>query len=50
MTIVNKRTILQPMLDKIEFGWAIAKPDPLNPCDIETDVFFNTGVDIEKLR
>jgi hypothetical protein len=40
MTIVNKRTILQPMLDKIEFGWPIAKPDPLNPCDIETECIF----------
>jgi hypothetical protein len=40
MTIVNKRAILQPMLDKIELGWVIAKPDPINPCDIETECIF----------
>jgi hypothetical protein len=40
MPLVNKRTILQPMLDKIEVGWAIAKPDPLNPCDIEPECIF----------
>ncbi len=28
------------MLDKIELGWVIAKPDPLNPCDIETECIF----------
>jgi hypothetical protein len=40
MTSVNKRAILQPMLDKIELGWVIAKPDPLNQCDIETECIF----------
>ena len=44
MTIVNKRAILQPMLDKIELGWVIAKPDPLNPCDIETKCIFQQPV------
>jgi hypothetical protein len=44
MTIVNKRAILQPMLDKIELGWVIAKPDPLNPCDIATKCIFQHRV------
>ena len=44
MTIVNKRAILQPMLDKIELGWVIAKPDPLNPCEIETKCIFQHPV------
>lgn len=33
--MVNKREILQSMLDKIEAGWWIKKPSPLDPGDIE---------------
>jgi hypothetical protein len=50
MTIVNKRTILQPMLAKIEFGWPIAKPDPLNPCDIETECIFQHLVGYREVK
>ena len=42
--VAYKREILQPMLDKIELGWVIAKPDPLNPCDIETKCIFQHRV------
>jgi hypothetical protein len=31
------------MLDKVEPGWIIVKPDPLNPCDIETECIFQHG-------
>lgn len=34
--IINKRVILQPILDKIEPGWLIVKPSELEPCDVET--------------
>lgn len=50
MTIVNKREILQPMLDKIELGWVIAKPDPLNPCDIETECIFQHMVGYREVK
>jgi len=33
--MINKREILQPMLDRMEPGWVIVKPDPLNPDNFE---------------
>ena len=42
--LVNKREILQPMLDNIEPGWFIKKPSPLDPCDIDyLCIFQHTG-------
>lgn len=35
VSVVNKRLILQPLLDKIEPGWIIKKPSQLNPCDVD---------------
>jgi hypothetical protein len=50
MALVNKREILQPILDKIELGWVIVKPDPLNPCDIETECIFQHPVGYRKAK
>jgi hypothetical protein len=42
--LVNKREILQPMLDNIEPAWWIKKPSPLDPCDVEyMCIFQHTG-------
>lgn len=38
--VINKREILQPILDKIEQGWQIEKPSSLNPCDFEAECIF----------
>lgn len=35
MGLVDKRRILQPVLDKIEAGWIIKRPSQLNPCDVD---------------
>lgn len=33
--MINKRQILQPILDKIEPGWIIKRPSAFNPCDVD---------------
>ena len=38
--MINKREILQPILDKIEPDWVIVKPSPLNPDDREWECHF----------
>ncbi len=38
--LVNKREVLQPMLDKIEPGWSIKKPSPRDPCDVDHTCIF----------
>ena len=35
---INKREILQPILDKFEPGWSIQKP--IDPFDVETEYYF----------
>lgn len=35
MSLINKRQILQPILDKIDPGWVIKKPSSINPCDVD---------------
>jgi hypothetical protein len=35
---INKREILQPILDKLEPGWSIQKP--IDPFDVETEYCF----------
>jgi hypothetical protein len=42
--LVNKREILEPMLDNIEPGWWIKKPAPHDPCDVDyTCIFQHTS-------
>ena len=38
--MINKREILQPILDKIEPDWVIVKPSPLNPDNREWECYF----------
>jgi len=36
----DKRAILKLIIDRIEPGWHIKKPSPLNPTDIEHEAIF----------
>lgn len=38
---VNKRRILEPMLDRIEPDWYILKPQCSNPYDTDTECIFH---------
>ncbi len=42
-TLLDKRTIVQPILDGIELGWTIVKPSRFNPTDVEEECIFQKG-------
>lgn len=44
MDLINKRRILQPILDSIELGWVIIKPPMVDPCDPEDLCVFHEPV------
>ena len=41
--MINKRAILQPILDEIEPDWVIVKPDPLHPGDRSSQCIFQSA-------
>jgi hypothetical protein len=41
--MLNKRKILQPILDEIEPDWVIVKPDPLHPGDRSSKCIFQSA-------
>ena len=48
--MINKRKILQPILDKIELGWTIVEPDSLNPGDPWPECVFKRYEKLEDQR
>jgi hypothetical protein len=38
--LINKRTILKSILEKVEPGWNLEKPSPADPCDVDYKCIF----------